>query len=304
MEKMIFKRAKVFFDIFKDQLKTSNFSNEAVLIAFYVLLSLFPILIVVGNIISALHINPQTVISYMHLVVPEVVQGILDPIVTDLLTSGNAGIMSISIISLLWSATQGVNRIEIGINKAYGFEYTSSSFLQRFLWIIVFIGGIFSVMAGALILSAGEYILRQLDPVYTAANRIMEVITYSKWPIAIVFILLILTLMYKFMPKTKVKFTDALPGSLFVAGGWLVLTQVFALYLKFSARSLNMYGVMSTFFILMFWLNFAAMLIIIGAVINSTVQMIRKGKLEEKDGVMDKLEDAAIDKAKEIIKKD
>lgn len=300
MDSQITKRAKVFLGIFKDQLKASDYSNSAVIIAFYILLSLFPILIVIGNVVSLIGIDPNTIADYLDVIMPDAIESILGPLIIKLLTQGSASAMSLSIISLLWAATQGISQIETGINKAYGFTDIRTGILQRIVWVLVFIGGLIAVVAAALLLSVGSYVLKNLGPVYDVANNIMDMITRYKWPVVIVLVLLFLTFVYMYMPKTKVKFTDALPGTLLVGTGWIVLTQLFTVYLKFSAKSLNMYGMMSSFFILMFWLNFAAILILIGAVFNSAIQMVRQGTLVEEEHIIDKLEDKAVNKANEV----
>ena len=51
----------------------------------------------------------------------------------------------------------------------------------------------------------------------------------------------------------------------------MLLSQVFGLYVKYFSSRVASYQIIGSFIILMLWLNFAATIIILGAIINAVV---------------------------------
>lgn len=266
--------------IAKTRFGQAELGNTAVLVAFYILLSIFPIIILIGNIIPLLDIDPDAVISYLSMIVPEQVQSILDPIVKNLLTSGNAGILSISMLGLLWAASQGVAHLKYGIDKAYGLANTRSSLLQRIVAMIGLIVTLFIAVALVILLQLGDFLLDKLSSVIDIAETIDQVLGYVKWPLTIILLIILVMVIYKFMPSIKIKMRDVIPGSLITVIGWFILMETFGLYLHLTAKTFSTYGVLSTFFILMFWIDFAVMVLLAGAVINASIYTYKYGEPE------------------------
>ncbi len=81
-------------------------------VAYYLLLSFFPILIIVGNLLPYFNITPETVLPYLSEAIPPNVFSFLKPAITDLLESSSGGMLSISVLAALWSSSRGINALE------------------------------------------------------------------------------------------------------------------------------------------------------------------------------------------------
>ncbi|MDD9323432.1 YhjD/YihY/BrkB family envelope integrity protein, partial [Pediococcus acidilactici] len=77
--------------------------------------------------------------------------------------------------------------------------------------------------------------------------------------------------------------------TVFATIGTMVLSQVFSFYLRIFARSVTSYKTLGTFIAIMFWLNFSAMIIMFGGVLNATWQELREGKIIETAGSLRKV---------------
>ncbi len=278
-----------YFDIIKERISGSDITNTSVLIAFYLLLSIFPLLIVVGNILPYLHIDPATVISYIDAVVPEAVRTILDPVVQQLLTVSSGGLLSVGIIAGIWSSSKGVAHLSSGINKAYGISTTNSAITKRVLSLITVLLMLLLMAAFVIVFGFGQTIMDWLEPVFPWAGEAAKTIGDLKWPVALVFIFCLLTLVYRVTPDVKLRIRDALPGAALAAVGMLLLVQGFSLYLRFVSRSFSTYGAIGAFFVLMFWLEFTAMIIIVGAVLNASIAQYRFGTAQEEESGVDRV---------------
>ena len=60
------------------------------------------------------------------------------------------------------------------------------------------------------------------------------------------------------------------------------LTQGFSFYVRYFARSVLSYGTIGTFIVLLFWMNYSALVIMVGAVINATLEERKYGTIRSK----------------------
>ena len=66
-------------------------------VACYLLLSLFPLLIAVGNVLPYLRIDPNSVLPYIAEAIPKDVYKNLEPAIRSLLTQRSGGLLSVSL---------------------------------------------------------------------------------------------------------------------------------------------------------------------------------------------------------------
>ena len=278
---------KAFILTLKDRYLEADLNNSAVIIAYYFLLSLFPLLIILGNILPYLQIDPSLIVDYLNPILPTDLQGIVDSLVHNLLTSKHTGLLSVSILVTLWSASKGINYLQTGMNKAYGVNdsitYITKQVVSVLTIILMFCLGI----GFFLFFSVGQLLMDELKPTINWLGTLEGYITTLKWPVTIIFLFCMLMFIYKITPNVKLRLREVLPGAIFATLGSFILVQVFTIYLKFSTR-FSGYGTLSTVFMLMFWLIFIVTVILIGAVLNATIHKMRYGEVKPQEH---KLED-------------
>ena len=96
--------------------------TTSVVVAYYLLLSLFPLMIALGNLLPYLSIDPNTVLSYVQELIPSQIYDFIGPAIENLLTTSSGGLLSISALAALWSASQSINALQIAMNKAFGVD--------------------------------------------------------------------------------------------------------------------------------------------------------------------------------------
>ncbi len=267
--------------IFKERFSGAQVTSSSVTIAYYLLLSLFPLTLVLGGVLPFLNIDPVAALEYAKIIVPEAVQPILEPIITDLLTAGSSGVLTLSSIALLWSASKGVNYLQVAMNRAYGIQSNPNFIVKRILSIFTLLIIFILIIVFVFLFGFGEMILDWIAPAFEWAQPAYQAIRDLKWPVTSVFLFLIMMVVYYITPDTIVRVQDTIPGALLTTAGLLLLVEAFALYVHFANRTLSSFGALSTFFILMFWMNFSSMVVIVGGVLNATIYEFRFGKSDE-----------------------
>ena len=99
-------------------------------------------------------------------------------------------------------------------------------------------------------------------------NEIGRFLLTIRWPIAVVLYFLMVSYNYYLYPSEKVKFRAILPGSLFASAGMIIMTYLYAAYVKYIANFDIIYGSLASAVALMFWFFFLSWTLCIGVVCN------------------------------------
>ncbi|MFD1466160.1 YihY/virulence factor BrkB family protein [Lapidilactobacillus mulanensis] len=256
---------------------SSNISNSAKVITYYLLLSFFPLVIFIGNVLPFLRLDSKTIISYLEMAFPAQIMPLIKPIVTSLLATSSGGLLSFGVIATLWAGSRGINAIRNSMNDVYQIDSSKiysdvaiqNAIARRVLSFLITFIFVISLLAIIVVFTFGQQFLEWIIPTFQLSNTILDVFLTWKWPVVVTVVTLVIMFLQYFLPSTHLKFWTILPGTIFTTGTWLLLTQGFSLYVRYFARSFNSYGTIGTFIVALLWLNFAATLLMIGVVINA-----------------------------------
>ena len=296
------KDAKWFLKTLQKRVTDGEVTTYSIVVAYYLLLSLFPLLIAVGNILPLLQIDPGSVLPYIQEIIPNTVYSFLKPAIESLLTEGSGGLLSISTITTIWSASQSMNGLQKATNNVYGVEgYGIFSRFHSMLMLIVLLLGMVLV---TLVMGSGKVILDYLQDIFHFSDTIISTFQTAKWPTTILVMLVVMILIYWIIPNVKVSIRSTIPGAVFTTIGWMLLSQVFGLYARYFASRVSGYQIIGSFIVLMLWLNFAALILILGSVINAVCEEYFNGEITEKSQSIDKRTTRLKNKVMSALKKD
>lgn len=282
--------------VIKTFIKTLNEAEinvYAIVITYYFILAFFPLLIALGNLLPLLHLNLNGALPYIkEILPPDIYKLVMEYLPKDFMTQFNGGLLSISAIGTFWAISKGINGIQMSLDKAYGLQKQRMQIIRRlFSFLMVFIL-IFVVAVLILVMGFGQTILEFVLPRVGLEEEILETFLALRWPITTSVLFVVLFMIYYLVPNIKNHFRAILPGTIFTTIGWLFMTQFFSLYVNYISKKLTSYGVIGSFILFILWLNIAATLIIIGGVINVTVQKVFFGEIEVRNRVItDYIED-------------
>ena len=261
-------------DVFKRSYE-ANINNEAIVIAYYTLMALFPLMIFVGNLLPLLHLEPDVIMPYIKMALPHSVYVTLKPYVVEYLTKGSSGqAASISGVLSVWAASRGFNSMKRVLNMAYRVA-DSQDILSRRLLAFIFTGffGLCFVLF-FIIYGFGQEALAYVTPLLNLPQSWLETFEQVKWPTTVIGMFLIMLMIYWFIPNAKVHMRCLFPGAICATGSWMLLTQVFSFCVKLFARSFLGYGAIGTVIVVMLWLSLTCWFIIFGGVINAAFEQM------------------------------
>ena len=266
------------FKVSKNNWGRADVTSQAGELAYFVLFSLFPILLVIANIIPLFPIDVNAVLSYMETAVPADVYSVIEPVLIGYLNSSSGGVISIGLITALWSASKAFNSLQNLLNEVYGVEPRNNFILVRLVSLLIQLAIVSIVGVIVFIFVFGEYIVSFIEDLLSIDLGIIMQILQLRWLILLIVLVSLFMAVYFLVPNHHLGIKYAIPGAVFATVGWLVLSQGFSIYIQFAGGDAAANATFGVFIVLMLWLYLAAMIILLGGLVNTIYFEYKNGQ--------------------------
>lgn len=258
--------------------QASDSELTSVAVAYYWLISIFPLLMIVVNILPYFQIPISNFLLTIKEFLPDTIYEVVAKIVREVLTQPSTGLLSFAILSALWTFSKSMNFLQKSFNKAYGIAKNRGLISHQLMSLLVSLG-LQILFALALFLSMfGHMLLDLLKNFWKSESSLFAYLQDFTGPLIYVFLFAILIMLYYFLPNVKVgRIRYVLPGSLFVFVTLISLLTIFSAYFNNYVNYLVDVRFFSSIIVvvMMFWFIIIAKILIIGAVINASVQSLK-----------------------------
>jgi len=242
-------------------------------VAFYALLSLFPA-IIAGVSIYGLVADPATVRDQINRLTEMLSPETAAIIGTQLkqVTSGAGGALGVAtvigILTALWSASSGMKALVTGVNLAYD-ETESRKFVKlRGLSIVLTLGAMV-LMGVALALIVGFPALADSWP-----TALRWTVGGLRWVLLAALLIGALAVLYRYAPdRDEPRWTWVSWGSGIATLLWILASIGFSIYANSFGNYNKTYGALAGVIILMFWLYLTAVIVLVGAELNTEMEL-------------------------------
>ena len=234
---------------------------------YFFMLCMIPIILLLLTMVQYTPITKADVMTAVLQVFPSSVDSMITSIVNQVYNQ-SMGIIPVTVLVALWSAGKGVLAVTTGLNCVYKCVETRNYIVLRiratiytvmFILVIILLL-VLSVFGNALNIFIAEHIpiLENLADQLIASRTIITLI------VMIAFSLLI----YKFLPNRKDKMLRQLPGAVFAAIGWMIVSWIFSIYVDVFKGFSSMYGSLTTIVVIMLWMYFCMYITLLGGELN------------------------------------
>ncbi|MGE7943185.1 YihY/virulence factor BrkB family protein [Lysinibacillus xylanilyticus] len=255
------------------RLQRVEVSALAAQLAYFFLLSFFPLLIFLVTLLPYLNFDTTQVYAFLVNVMPDEVYRLIENTLNEILTIRNSSLLSIGVLGTIWSASKGVNALIRALNKAYDTE-TRGSIIDRGLSLVFTIAFVIVIAVALLLPVFGQQIGHFLFSIVGIEEQFEIVWERLRWSMPLLLIFIVLMGIYWVVPNTspRLKLIGVWPGALFSTLAWLAVTYVFSFYISNFANYSATYGSIGGVIILMLWLYFTGIILIFGGILNATMQ--------------------------------
>ncbi|RLM67964.1 YihY/virulence factor BrkB family protein [Halorubrum sp. Atlit-8R] len=227
----------------------------AAAIAYYAFVSLVPallLLVVVATAVFGETIAAQLVAATGDFLTPAGEEAVVLAVSS---AGGRTGASLLGVGVLLWSTLKVFRGLDTAFVSLYGGDQTPG-FLKQVADAASVVVGV-GVGLGAMV-AVGAFV--------AAADALPLVETASVLALPVLLAVVFLP-MYYLLPQPAVGVREALPGAAFAAVGWTLLQAGFQVYAA-GAAQYQVYGVIGGILLLVTWLYLAAVVVVLGGVVN------------------------------------
>ena len=258
--------------------QASDSELTSVAVAYYWLISIFPLLMIVVNILPYFQIPISNFLLTIKEFLPDTIYEVVAKIAREVLTQPSTGLLSFAILSALWTFSKSMDFLQKAFNKAYGVAKNRGIISHQLMSLLVSFG-LQILFALALFLSMfGHMLLDFLKSHWQVEDSILSYLQDFTGPLIYALLFTILIMLYYFLPNVKVtRIRYILPGSAFVVLTIVSLLNIFSVYFNNYVNYLVDVRFFSSIIVvvMMFWFILIAKILIIGAVINASVQSLK-----------------------------
>jgi membrane protein len=249
-------------------------------LAYYLILALFPFILVLVSLMGTFS-NPHlasNVLEYFSQVLPPQVFEMVNSYMSDVINGRNPapGLLSFSILFTIWAASGAVSALINALNRAYDVQETRPFWKVKGIAIFMTLGLSVFVLAGVLLMVAGPPIGRAIADVFGLGNVFVLVWNVVRWPVALLFLVAVVALLYYFAPDANQPFRWITPGGFIGVALWVLASVGFNVYVANFGSYDKTYGSIGTVIILLLYLYISSLAILFGAELNATLAKMKE----------------------------
>lgn len=256
------------FRQFLKKIQNDNVNAFAAQSALFIMISFFPLIMVILNLLQFLPLSSEEFIELLLQAFPEIFEPYVSEVVNDLYEKSSGTMLTITLITSIWSASKGALSLVRGLNGVYNIEETRNYVILRIVSFFYTVVVIVLVLVSLFLLVLGntlyQFILNLMPWLATLAKIFINTRTIMFLFITILFFMLV----YKAVPARKSAMIVQLPGAVFSSVAWIFFSYGFSFYFNNYGNYSYMYGSLTAIVLIMLWLYACMYILFLGGEIN------------------------------------
>lgn len=246
--------------------------------SFFLVLSVFPLLVLLFGLLGYTSLGLEEVLELISAFVPAAFEPMVGKIISGAYENTSAMVLSISVVTALWSASRSVLGVMEGLNAVYDVKENRHYLITRtisvaytFLFLLVILLTLVLHVFGHAIM---DFLRMTTDPILLFLMELIDV----RYVFLLVLQTVVFSLMYAFLPSRNNRLVESIPGAVVATLGWTVFSDLFSLYVEFYPNYANIFGSVYAAALAMLWLYICVKIMFYGAALN---RWLREWKSKE-----------------------
>lgn len=238
-------------------------------LAFFSVVSVIPILALIGTIAGLLSLSTGTVVNVMDTILPF---NLTEDIINYVSGDGMSFNIAIFFISAFILASNGTHSMIITSNEIYGIE--DSNVIQRrlkaigmtFILVALFLFLLLVPVFGDNIFSI---LTTNIDNKKTV-DIIYNIYKLMQLPVTLIIVFTNIKLLYTLAPDREIKGKTTNTGSIITTLGWVLSTKLYSIYAGSFSNYNIFYGSISNILFLLMWVYILSYIFVLGMAFNAS----------------------------------
>ena len=250
----------------KRNIVDNHVSAYAAQAAYFIMLSLIPLLILLLSMIQFTGIGKADFYSLIQHLVPQGFQSWMLSIIDEMF-SRTVATVSLSAVVTIWSAGKSFMALNRGFNAICRVDKNPNYVLMRLRGAVFALLFVVIIMVSLVLVVFGDSIHLWLVKYIPFVAVFTRIILSFRLFLMLAILTVFFAVLYSMLPNRRSGFLDQVPGALAAAVGWYLFSFGFSIYVQYG-NAYSMYGSLTTLILFMFWLYFGMYIVLIGMEIN------------------------------------
>ena len=270
---MVHKVIPVIMD-FSKQMSKKKINDFAASTAFFLFLSVVPLLIMICTIIPYTPLTEEDLVEAVTDVLPDVVDPVAESLIGDIYDK-SAGILSFAIIATLWSASKGVMALMRGLNAVNDVEEQRNFLVVRIIASFYTIVMLIVVILSLFVMVFGDQLVTLILHRVPRLRQLVSFAMNFRFLLVWALLSILFAALYAYVPNKKLNFREQIPGAVFASVVWSIFSWGFSSYVTYG-NSYGIYGSLAVIIIVLLWMYFCMYIIMIGAYLNQYFEAMNR----------------------------
>src|SRR5204863_1071924 len=205
------------------------------------------------------------------------VQEIIDSLVANIVVTGSSGTLAnVSIFFGVWLGTLFISTTSYALSRTHGVVEDRNWWSKYIIaFFLVFWFGITTLFCfNAMVF--GETLAGVAEVNFQLSIPLQEYVAFLSLPLTWLALVGLALALYLLTPENYFTVRQALPGAVFFAVGWIIVTKLFQFYVAKYDRYNPTYLALATPIVLMTWMYLTCLLLLLGGKLNAILRRERE----------------------------
>ncbi|MEG2789608.1 MAG: YihY/virulence factor BrkB family protein [Romboutsia sp.] len=254
------------------QININDVNSRAAAMSYYLLLSIFPFLIFMINLlgfIPMIHIN-KFLYSFDDLI-PRTAFAMIQSIIDSAVNEKSISLTVMSFTFTLWSSSRAVRVFIKGINKSYSLIETRSFFKLIIISFYFTVELIVLIVSSMVFLLYGEKVGYLVFKFLGLSKLFIPTWNLFRYSFVIAITIWIVSSLFRYGPNKKITLIEAMPGAILSIFGWVLVSVVFSFYTNNFSNYQVIYGSIGGIIALLTWFYLSSWIMLLGCEVNALI---------------------------------
>ena len=253
-----------------------NVGIQSAALAFYLLFTLFPVLIFISALLGLLNLDVAAIIQALRTILPADVLNLVEMYLTYVSSNHSPQLLLFGLFFSIYLAMRATNALMRSVRTAYHLGPPRGVILPRVKALLYTVLLIITIALTLTLMTVGDRVL-----IYAVEHFHLPAVAAGMWarlrfPVSALVGYFALFFLYALAQDGRQPWRNIWPGTLAALAAWLFISWVYAMYVNNFANYSVLYGSIGTVIVLLIWLNLTAVTLIMGAELNGTLISLRK----------------------------
>jgi membrane protein len=252
----------------------NHFDARSAQFAYYSLLALFPLLILILAVVAQLPVRGviENSLEAADRGLPVAVASLLKSQVAEIQRHTSLSLIGISVFILLGAGSKVFLTLSGGLNRAYNVQETRPFWKRHGLALILTVATSLLMVVALVLMVIGPLLSSVIAARHLDVGWLEVLVRRGVRWLGVGAILWIYTsTVYCLGPNAKLPWYWLSPGSVLATLGWIVVSQGFRLYVENLGKFNETYGALCGVIVLVIWLNLSGGMLLLGGQLNAVI---------------------------------